>query len=239
MILILICLSLILPVVSAQQVDMGVFQQGSCIDLIQLCGDCTYNNVSSIIYPNVTKDTLDAEMTQRGTEFNYTYCFPNITGEYLINGVGDLGGDDTVWAYTLMLTPNGDLPTTPKLLFHYGSIFILFLFFTFAIIGLVSYDHYISKFIFYWISHILLIAITFMLWNGSLNLLTSAPFVTGFFRIMFYFFSILVFPMVLVSMAWIFYIHLTNDEIMSMMERGMDEDEAVSRVKSRRNGGRR
>ena len=204
------------------------------MELIQLCGNCSYNNITSIIFPNSTRIILDVPMTKRGTEFNYTYCFPNATGEYLINGVGDLSGIDTVWAYVINLTPNGDIPTIPKLLFHYGSIFMLFLFFALAVLGIIYFEDYKGKFALYWVAHVLLIAITFMLWNGSTNLLTSAPFVISFFRIVFFFIMIASFPMVILSLAWIFYMHITCDEIMSMMDRGMDEDEAWSRVKSKR-----
>lgn len=228
----------IIPLLSATEIEMGVYQKGSCVELIQLCGDCTYNNITSIIYPNVTKVILDEEMTKRGTEYNYTYCFPNVTGEYLVNGVGDLGGSDNVWVYVVTLTPDGEMPTTSKLLFHYGSIFILFLFFSLTVVGIFKFDNYIGKFALYWVAHVLLIAITFMLWNGSTNLLTSAPFVISFFWLFFLFITISAFPMVILSLAWIYYIHLTCDEIMSMMERGMDESEAWGRVKSRRRGRR-
>lgn len=233
-IIIIIFILSILPLISATQEDLGVFKKGSCIELIQLCGDCTFNNISSIQYPNETKVILDVPMTQRGTEFNYTYCFPELNGQYNINGVGDLGGENTVWAYTLTLTPNGEMPTTSKIFLHYGSISVLVLFLIMSIAGIIHFEDYKGRFALYWVSHVLLIAITFMLWNGAVNLLTSAPFVISFFRLMFLFVMISAFPMVILSLAWIYHMHLTCDEIMSMMERGMDENEAFKRVSRRK-----
>lgn len=233
--LFIICLSLILPIISAQQTNLGTFAIGSCIELTQLCGDCTFNNITSIQYPppNNSKIVLDVVMTKRGTDYNYTYCFPNITGQYNINGVGDLNGEENVWAYTLKLTPNGDEPTTAKLIFQFGLIFILAVFLVFSIIGIFSLENYIAKFTLYWVAHLLAIAISFMAWNGSTNLLTSALFISGFFKILFYFLMIGAFPMIILSLTWIFYIHLMNDEIRRLMDRGFDENEAYSRAKSK------
>ena len=163
LILILICIVFILsilPVISAPQTYLGTFESGSCIELIQLCGDCTYNNITSIQYPNETKIILDVGMTRRGIEYNYTYCFPDLNGRYNINGVGDLSGEDTVWAYTLLLTPNGDEPTTPKLLLQFGLIFILTIFLILTIVGIFSLENYIARFTLYWVAHVLLIAIS-------------------------------------------------------------------------------
>ena len=230
-------LFLLIPLAFAQtQTSLGVYEKGKCVELIQLCGDCTFNQLTSLVYPNTTKVNLDVMMTKRGTEYNYTYCFPNLTGEYLVNGVGDLGGTNTSWAYILTLTPNGDLPTTAKINLQLGLIFILSVFLIFSIIGFFKVDHYITKFVFFWISYLLAIALVFMSWNGSANLLTSAPFVEGFFRIIFFVLIIAMFPLVLMSIVWIAYIHTVTDEIKDMMERGMTSEEAWDRSYNKRGG---
>jgi len=56
----------------------------------------------------------------------------------------------------------------------------------------------------------------------------------GVWKVMFYVSITAVFPMILLSIAWMFYIHTMNDDIKKMMDRGMDEDEAYSRSKSNR-----
>ena len=230
-IMIFVLFLLIMPsLIHAQQTNLGTFESGSCIELIQLCGDCTYNNITSIQYPNETKIILDVIMTRRGTEYNYTYCFPEANGQYNINGFGDLGGESTVWAYTLLLTPNGEDPTTPKLLLHYGGIFILILFLLASIIGMTKLKDPKGIFALYWISHLLFVAVTFMLWNGSLNLLTSAPFVIGFFRILFWVGTISILPMILLSVAWMIIITATSKEITRLIDKGFDPVDAEKRV---------
>ena len=220
--------------VSATETEMGIYKEGACVELIQLCGDCTFNNITSIIYPNSTKLILDVNMTKRGTEYNYTYCFPNMSGKYLVNGVGDLGGDYTVWAYTILLTPNGEEPSTPKLLFHYGSIFILFLFLMGSAIGMVKVNDPKGTFALYWVSHLLLVAITFMLWNGSINFLTSAPFVISFFKIIFWVSIITILPMIMLSVAWMIYVLATCKEVESLIDRGSTEEDAMEKVGRKR-----
>lgn len=230
----IVCLLLILPMITATETQMGVYAKGDCVELIQLCGDCTYNNITSIQYPNTTKVILDVEMTKRGTEYNYTYCFPELNGEYLINGFGDLGGEDTVWAYTLTLTPNGEEPTTPKLLFHYGGIFILFIFLIGSVIGMIKEEDPKGTFALYWVSHLLFVAITFMLWDGALNLLTSAPFIIGFFRILFWISIISILPMLIMSVVWMIYILATCKDVQDLIDRGSTSEEAWDRLGRRK-----
>jgi len=82
--------------------DLGRFPTGSCVDLIQLCSNCTYNNVSLLfIPPNSTSIFLNAPMTYRGgSVYNYSYCSNSQTGQYIVNGVGDIDGIPTPWSYT-------------------------------------------------------------------------------------------------------------------------------------------
>ena len=139
-------LVLILPLVSSQtQTSLGVYQQGDCVELIQQCGDCTFTYLNSVIYPNTTKIVIDEYMTKRGTEYNYTYCFPNETGEYLVNGFGDLSETNTSWAYTVTLTPNGDLPTSAKINLQLGLILMLSVFLVISIVGIFKFEHYITS----------------------------------------------------------------------------------------------
>jgi len=85
LILIMLIVSLCLVgTVTSAQADLGTYKKGECIELIQLCADCSYNNVTSIIYPNTTRVIYDTPMTKRGSEFNYSFCNTNLTGEYLL-----------------------------------------------------------------------------------------------------------------------------------------------------------
>jgi hypothetical protein len=106
--LVLIVLSWI-PIVDAQQESLGTFKQGSCISIIQLCNNCTMSNVSSITYPDSTQALGEVVMTKIGTKFNYTFCSTSITGKYIVNGLSDVDGYPTVWAYDLEVNPTGQI----------------------------------------------------------------------------------------------------------------------------------
>ena len=64
-------------------------------------------------------------------------------GTYIVNGVGDLGGTPTVWAYDFDVTPNGKEFTTQNSISYIGFIIILFFTFILTMIGgwLVRWEH--------------------------------------------------------------------------------------------------
>ncbi len=129
---------------SAPQTSLGVFERNKCVTLIQLCGDCTYNNITSVIYPNSTIAITDLEMTKRGAEFNYTFCLANETGDYLVNGVGDLGGVDIVWAYDFIITENGKDPPSEIVVVLFIGLFLAILA---VLISLILYTigHFVEQ----------------------------------------------------------------------------------------------
>lgn len=106
-ILFMMCIALI-SLASAGLI--GPFKQGQDINLPQTCDDCTYNNITSILYPNSSIAISNVQMAKDGTFFSYTLNggYTNILGTYIINGVGDLNGVATVWAYDFDVTPTGE-----------------------------------------------------------------------------------------------------------------------------------
>jgi len=220
---------LLLPLVLSIE-TLGTFKQNTNIELLQSCSNCSYINISSVIYPNSTQCLSMVEMTKTGTQYNYTSNCSNALGNYIVNGFGDVDGTTTVWAYDYLITPNGEESDISKALIQFGLLAFLILFLVISIIGIFNVDNYIGRFALYWVSHVLIIAITFISWQMSNDYLTGTPMITGIFKIGFYFFMISAFPMVILSLAWIFYIHTMNDTIKGFMNRGMDEDEAYSRA---------
>lgn len=217
--------------VSAEQQSLGEYDPNDCVRLIQTCGSCTYNNITSLVSPNSTTLLSEVEMIKSGTEYTYSFCNTSMEGTYIVNGVGDLDGTNTVWAYDFVI---GKELTFGKAILNFGFIFVLVIFLVISIIGIFKIENYVGRFVLYWISHILVIAISFMIWSGADKFLSASPFVVGFFRIIFYFVMIGAFPMMILSLAWIFHIHLVNDDIKKMMERGIDEDEAYDRAIKKR-----
>lgn len=81
--------------------NLGTFKQGSDINLIQTCSNCTYNNISTIIFADGTLFSVDKQMTKNGSFYNLTFNSDNTysIGEYVVNGIGDSNGIEDVWTY--------------------------------------------------------------------------------------------------------------------------------------------
>jgi uncharacterized protein YxeA len=98
LIITMLCI-LIVSFASAEIDNIGEFKQNQCIDLIQICEDCTYVNITSINYPNLTRSVNNVAMTKDGTFYNYTFCNTQELGDYIYNTQGDLNGNTAVESY--------------------------------------------------------------------------------------------------------------------------------------------
>jgi len=109
---------------------------GSCIELSQTCGNCTYVNISAIIYPNKTSYALFEEttMTKSGTYYNYTFCDIQTIGEYIVSGHGDPEGKLEIWRGNFEVTLTGKKESS--VFDNPISIFLLVLAFLFLVIGI-------------------------------------------------------------------------------------------------------
>lgn len=104
----MILLSLMVIPISAEVQTLGVFKQGETVKLIQLCANCTYVNISSVLYPNSSECLVDEiQMTKSGTEYSYPVECSNILGDYIVNGFGDVDGITTIFAYDYKVTSTG------------------------------------------------------------------------------------------------------------------------------------
>ena len=97
---------LIFPLITATQ-EIGPFTQYDCVDLFQICANCTYVNISSVVMPNSTQTYTNIEMTRDGTRYNSTFCTTDATGQYIANGVSDPDGTRTIFSYSFIINPSG------------------------------------------------------------------------------------------------------------------------------------
>jgi hypothetical protein len=222
--------------ICAVETELGTFKAGDDILLLQLCSNCTYNNITFVTAPNSSELISNVIMTKDETKFTYSLDknYTTESGIYIVNGIGDLNGVQTIWRYTFEVTPNGEAPSSSKVIIQIGLLTFLILLFIFSLIGLFKFEDYKGRFVLYWICHILVIATTFISWQMSNDYLTGTPMIAGMFKIFFYISMIGSFPMIILSLSWIFYIHTVNDDIKKMMERGMDEGEAYDRARSKK-----
>ena len=109
LLLTLVLVSFLISFASAEIQTLGTFKLGEDINLIQTCANCTFNNITSILSPNSTEIIGTFQMTKVGSVYNFTLNSGNTTqlGEYIINGIGDLDGVNTIWNYNLFVTPSG------------------------------------------------------------------------------------------------------------------------------------
>lgn len=111
-----ILLTLILfPLATAQvnednnEQTFGTFKQSQKIDLLQLCSNCTFVNITSVVAPDSSIVLGQRAMGKADTRYNYTLISSNTTqlGRYLVNGIGDPDGNIQVWSYDFLVTPSG------------------------------------------------------------------------------------------------------------------------------------
>ena len=194
--------TILISLVSAS--TLGTIKQGDCIDLYQSCSDCTYVNLTTIKYPNATIDVMNVAMTKSNTDYNYTFCFTNNTGEYFYTTKGDKGGVVSLEAISFEVTPTGFLPNIARGIMGIGLLFLLILFFIFSLVGLFKIEDYKSKFALYWVCHVLIVGITFIAWNMAIENLMNENAIAGIFKVLFYFSIFSVLTMIILSGAWIF-----------------------------------
>jgi len=114
--------------VSSTEVSLGTFPLNENVSLTQLCGNCSYNNLTSVKYPNGTNILTDVVMTKRGSEFNYTLIanYTGTIGAYTVNGIGDLDGEATSWAYTFEINPLGLASTDARVNAANRGVYVIF-----------------------------------------------------------------------------------------------------------------
>jgi len=102
---IILLLYSIIPLVTAS--TLGTFQKDECLSLIQTCDNCSYVNISNVIYPNSSIALGQVEMTKIGTYYNYSFCKTNVSGIYIVNTFGDDDGFTTGNSYDFIINPQG------------------------------------------------------------------------------------------------------------------------------------
>lgn len=226
----LIFLLIIMPMINGEVQTLGTFKQNDCISLIQTCGTCSYNNITSITSPNSTILLTEISMSKTGTQYIYNFCNTNQLGSYIVNGVGDLDGIPTVWAYDFKITPNGEEVVTGKIILYFGLMFILLIFFLLCIYSFFNYNNLNNRVGMIGLGYLLLIAITFICFNLSSELLTSTPFITSMFRILFIVLMVGLLPLFLGGFVFYIFALIKIKEIQDLMNKGISFEESERRT---------
>lgn len=119
--------------------------------------------------------------------------------------------------------------------FNFSMIFLMILFLL-AVIGMIIAENYIAKFTLYWIAHLFFIIGTFSVWQFTQGYAIAYVGLAGVWKIMFYFSTIAVVPMVFLSIAWVVYIHTFNEHFEKLIDGGASPEEAL-RIANKKAGG--
>lgn len=133
-----------ISLVTSASEELGTFKQNDCIRLIQVCSNCTQTNITSITFPNGTLAlSEEVQMTKTNTLYNYTFCNTTTNGKYLVTGVGDLDGINSIWSYTFDVTSDGTegFSTSQSIASFSGFIIFILLTTFFFVLGLILKGH--------------------------------------------------------------------------------------------------
>lgn len=226
-----IAIVFLITFVIAEQSSLGVFKQYECISLIQICANCSYINITSVNYPNSSMAISNKAMTKSGTEFTYPFCNTSLLGQYIVNGVGDIDGLGTIFAYDFEITVNGKTATTGRALIDGALILVLVVFLICSLWIFLTTDNLLGKVGMVGFGYLLLIAISFISWNMASDFLLSAPFLASFFKILFIVLMVGLLPLIIGGFVWYFFMVFKVKEIERLMTRGFSVEEAKRRTK--------
>jgi len=119
--------------------------------------------------------------------------------------------------------------------FNFSMAFLMILFLG-ALIGCIKAENYIVKFVLYWVCHLLFVIGTFSVWTFHQGYAMAYLGFAGIWKIMFYVSITAVLPMVILSMVWVFYIHLFNDHFQKLIDKGNDTETAFAMAKKKSGG---
>jgi len=233
---IIIMLVLILPMISGadftfKQNEYVNFEY-TCLDevLNTYCND-TFQLLVKITAPNGSTIIRNSSATWNETYFNHS--FPTaIIGEYSVLAITPQ--TNTTSELTYEVTNTGQTLSSGESFLYVAGLFILIILFSLSIFGLFKVDNYVGKFTLFWVSYLLLIGLTFSLWQFTVQYSDQYNAVAGLFKVFFYFIIFAMLPCILLSVAWIVYIHTVTTEMKRLMEKGCSVEEAFSRAKSKR-----
>ena len=196
--------------------NIGTFQRNKCVELTQTCYNCTYNNISRVIYPNSTVAIANISMTKDGTYFNYSFCNTQEKGEYRVTGYGDINTLLTDWDYRFEITQTGDKSTTARSIMFGIILCVCLLFLGISLLGAVAingknefkmgrvikinYNKYLKQGLLF-ISYLFLTFASGMAWTISENYL-SFDIAVGFFEVIFHILIIGILPVFIMFVSF-------------------------------------
>lgn len=222
---------------SAQVQTLGIFKTDSCVNLRQVCQNCTYVNITSVIFPDSTIAVGQVIMDSDGIGYNFTFCNNSQNGEYIVNGIGDIDGINTLWAYNYFVNPLGKIFTNAEAILYTIIFFIAFILFILCGAGglfmpsgnkkdeMTGYIIAVEnmkylKILLLSFSYIMLTLMVYFGWMISFGYL-SMPFLGNLFNFAFYGLLILMLPLFIIGVFVIISNAIRDSKISEMLSRGL------------------
>lgn len=122
--ILLVCL-LFLPSFSSS-LSIGTFEQGKEMQITNYCssGDCTYVNLTSIIYPNGSIFDVNIAMTNHNQLFSYNYT-PTDLDVYYFTTCGNPGGESVCDQDEFTITKTGYVDVLPYIYINFILLLLL------------------------------------------------------------------------------------------------------------------
>jgi hypothetical protein len=230
----LVCLLFIITFASAQP----VFRTDENATLRVPCTiNGTYCSVGATCYGTVINPYGYAiinsiSMTKNGSVFELPLDVTqkDINGEYQFNILCSDTGNSLAKNLVFFVTPNGEMPSTAKGLLYGGLLAVFALLIVMAIFGGFKTDHIALKTGSFLLAYILLVGVMFISWNLSTDYLTSAPFITSLFHLLWVILMYGTIPLFLFLLIYTLWMLRQMDIIQNMIDRGIPIDEAYERT---------
>lgn len=229
----LICLVLLVSLVSAD-IDLGRVRQNNCVTISKQCIDCTYNNLTTIVYPNQSNAFLgNAAMTKNVNYYNYSFCGNTAVGTYYVYGYDN----NLTWRSYYTVTPNGDEYTIASSITYSIIVFLSLALFAFAVWASIRLDAsnqrdeegYIIKvslirkqlkLFFLVMSYAIATWLFFVMWNITAAYVNFLP-VSKFFYMLFRILLVAAWPITLLYLIFGVIIFIRDKKLSDEIERGL------------------
>ncbi len=118
----------LLPMISGVE-TIGPFQLNTNAQLLQVCDNCTFVNLTTVQLPNSTIININTNMTVFERTYNFTFTDTADVGDYIYTTCGDPNGVNTCESVNFKVTVSGsDLQIAESIIYIVFLSVLIFLF---------------------------------------------------------------------------------------------------------------
>ena len=225
-----------IPLATSEEQTLGTFKQNSCIELKQICSNCSYVNITRISAPDSTI-VLSGQnpMTKVDTIYNRTFCNTSQLGQYLIDWKADPDSITTAGNYDLFVSITGQKPTTAQGTIYFFLGILSIILFCLSLFGAIKIkwkhprdnrgqiiglnDLKYLKLLLWFVTYLILIFITFAFTHVSR--IADWDVAGNWFNFMFWFLIVGLLPTFILTLVLGFVSFMESKRISNLIKRGI------------------